>query len=69
VRTVETNSCFRRRGLVRGEVFPGLRLDPAALLQRDTAAVLKRVQEGLGGPEPVEFVSRLERAREQSGKS
>jgi len=53
-------------GLVRSEVFPGLWLDPGALVRRDMAAVLKRVQEGLESPEHVEFVERLTQARKDA---
>lgn len=46
-------------GLFRSEVFPGLRLDSAALLRGDLAAVLKRLQEGLATPEHAAFVAGL----------
>ena len=45
--------------LLRSEVFPGLWLDPAALLRGDLAAVLAIVQQGLGSPEHTAFVARL----------
>ena len=47
-------------GLCRSEVFPGLWLDPAALVRQDLAAVLQRLQEGLASQEHVEFVARLQ---------
>ena len=47
------------RGLVRSAVFPGLWLDPAALLRGDLATVLAIVQQGLGSPEHATFVARL----------
>ena len=34
-------------GVIRSEVFPGLRLDPAALLRRDLGAVLAALNAGL----------------------
>ena len=37
-------------GVLRSEVFPGLRLDPAALLRGDLAAVLQVLQQGLQTP-------------------
>ena len=42
-------------GLLRSEVFPGLWLDPAALLRGDMAAVLAALQRGLGSPEHAAF--------------
>ena len=47
------------QGLVRSEVFPGLWLDPAALLRGDLATVLAIVQQGLASPEHNAFVARL----------
>ena len=47
------------QGLVHSEVFPGLRLDPAALLRGDLATVLAIVQQGLTSPEHSAFVARL----------
>jgi Uma2 family endonuclease len=47
------------QGLLRSEVFPGLWLDPAALIRGDLATVLAIVQQGLASPEHVAFVSRL----------
>ena len=46
-------------GLWRSEVFPGLWLDPAALLRGDLATVLAVVQRGLASPEHAAFVARL----------
>jgi Uma2 family endonuclease len=46
-------------GLYRSEVFPGLWLDPAALLRGDLATVLAVVHRGLASPEHAAFVSRL----------
>jgi Uma2 family endonuclease len=47
-------------GLLRSGVFPGLWLDPAAMLDGEMATVLRRLQEGLGSPEHAEFVRRLQ---------
>jgi Uma2 family endonuclease len=47
------------QGLVRSEVFPGLWLDPAALVRGDLATALAIVQRGLASPEHVAFVTRL----------
>jgi len=46
-------------GVLRSQVFPGLWLDPQALLKGDLAAVLKVLQEGLASEEHAEFVGRL----------
>ena len=46
-------------GILRSEVFPGLWLDPAALLRLDTLAVRKTLERGLAIPEYTEFVRRL----------
>jgi Uma2 family endonuclease len=47
------------QGLVHSEVFPGLWLDPEALLRGDLATVLAVVQQGLTSPEHHAFVARL----------
>ena len=46
-------------GVLRSTVFPGLWLDPAALLRGDLAAVLAIVQQGLNSPEHADFAARL----------
>jgi Uma2 family endonuclease len=43
----------------RSEVFPGLWLDPAALIRGDLRTVLDVVREGLTTPEHAAFVARL----------
>ena len=50
-------------GILRSECFPGLWLDPAALMRGDVYGVLDIVQQGLNTPEHAEFVARLERDR------
>jgi Uma2 family endonuclease len=52
-------------GLYQSEVFPGLWLDPAALVRGDLARVLAVVQQGLATPEHAEFVKRLANAQSQ----
>jgi Uma2 family endonuclease len=47
-------------GIVRSEVFPGLWLDPAALLSGDMLRVLAVVQQGLASPEHADFVHKLQ---------
>jgi Uma2 family endonuclease len=47
------------QGLLQSEVFPGLWLDPAALVRGDLATVLAIVQQGLASPEHGTFVTRL----------
>lgn len=46
-------------GIIRSQVFPGLNLDVAALLEGDLAQVLAELQKGLESPEHVAFVERL----------
>jgi hypothetical protein len=46
-------------GILRSTVFPGLYLDPAAMLRGDLAAVFTVVQQGLNTPEHADFVARL----------
>jgi Uma2 family endonuclease len=46
-------------GVVRSEAFPGLWLDPAALLRGELAAVLDAVRRGLDSPEHAAFVAGL----------
>jgi Uma2 family endonuclease len=46
-------------GLLRSEVFPGLWLDPTALVRSDMARVLAVIQQGLASPEHVTFAARL----------
>ena len=48
-----------RSGVIRSEVFPGLRLAVDALLVGDVARVLAVLQEGIGTAEHAEFVKRL----------
>src|SRR5207302_3112701 len=51
-------------GLYKSEVFPGLWLDPAALVRGDLASVLQALQQGLASPEHAAFVARLQQAKE-----
>jgi Uma2 family endonuclease len=46
-------------GVFRSETFPGLWLDPAALLRRDMKRVLAVVRQGLATPEHAAFVAKL----------
>jgi Uma2 family endonuclease len=48
-------------GTLRSTVFPGLWLDPAALLRGDLATVLAVLQQGLNSPEHAEFAASLQR--------
>jgi Uma2 family endonuclease len=47
------------QSLLYSQIFAGLWLDPAALVQGDLATVLTIVQHGLASPEHAAFVSRL----------
>jgi Uma2 family endonuclease len=46
-------------GLYRSDVFPGLWLDPAALVRGDTPSVQTTLQGGLASQEHTDFVARL----------
>jgi len=50
-------------GIYRSEIFPGLWLDPSALLRRDSRRLLAVLRQGLASPEHAAFVAKLERAR------
>jgi len=47
-------------GLYRSEVFPGLWLDPAALLRLDGKALHAALEQGLASEDHTAFISRLE---------
>jgi len=47
-------------GLFKSSVFPGLWLDPAALLRGDLARVLAVLNQGTASPEHAAFIKRLE---------
>ncbi len=53
-------------GFFQSERFPGLWLDPAALLRFDLPTVLAVLQKGLATPEHAAFVAKLEAARTQT---
>jgi Uma2 family endonuclease len=46
-------------GIIRSETFPGLWLDPEALLRLDTRRLLEVLRQGLATPEHAEFVKLL----------
>ena len=50
-------------GLYKSEVFPGMWLDPAALIRGDLAHALKVLEQGLATPEHAGFVERLQQKR------
>lgn len=50
-------------GILRSTVFPGLWLDPSALIRDDCDAVLEVLARGLETPEHAAFVAQLEAAR------
>jgi Uma2 family endonuclease len=54
-----------RDGVCRSRVFPGLWLDPAALLRRDMVTVMRVLQEGLAAKEQRAFVEKLRKAAER----
>jgi Uma2 family endonuclease len=53
-------------GLYRSEVFPGLNLDPLALIRGDLVRVLEVVSQGVATPEHAAFAARLQ-ARAAAG--
>ena len=48
-------------GIYRSDVFPGLWLDPEALLRRDSKRLLAVLKQGLSSPEHTAFVAKLAR--------
>ncbi len=52
-------------GLCKSEIFPGLWLDPAALVRGDLAAVVQTLQQGLASLEHAAFVAHLQQKAEQ----
>jgi Uma2 family endonuclease len=50
-------------GILRSLVFPGLWLDPGALLRGDLSAVIATVQRGLDSSAHAEFLARLKQPR------
>lgn len=53
-------------GIFRSEAFPGLWLDPDALLRLDLRRLLAVLRQGLASPEHAAFVTKLESARAKS---
>ena len=49
-------------GYLKSQSFPGLWLDPAALIRGDKARVYEVLQQGLRSPEHAEFAARLQAA-------
>jgi Uma2 family endonuclease len=49
-------------GFLKSEVFPGLWLDPAALVRSNLVRVHEVIQQGLKSPEHAQFVARLQAA-------
>jgi Uma2 family endonuclease len=50
-------------GILRSIIFPGLWLDPAALLRDDCDTLLEVLQRGLETPEHAAFKAELQRAK------
>jgi hypothetical protein len=53
-------------GIYQSEVFPGLWLDPAALVRADLPTVLSILQQGIASPEHAAFVAKLQQAAAQA---
>jgi hypothetical protein len=47
-------------GLLQSEQFPGLWLDPDALVRFDQSRVLQVLQQGIASPEQAAFIARLQ---------
>jgi Uma2 family endonuclease len=56
-------------GLLQSEVFPGLWLNPAALIHDDRATLQAAARSGLDSPEHAAFVARLEASRRETSKA
>jgi Uma2 family endonuclease len=50
-------------GILRSTIFPGLWLDPAALLRDDLSTLLDVLQRGLASPEHAAFKAQMQRAK------
>lgn len=50
-------------GILRSETFPGLWLDPAAIVNNDSRRVLAVLRKGLASPEHAAFVKRMTAAK------
>jgi Putative restriction endonuclease len=55
-------------GVYRSEVFPGLWLDPAALVRTDLRTVLSVLQQGMASQEYAAYVATLQQAAAQAPK-
>jgi Uma2 family endonuclease len=56
-------------GIIRSEVFPGLWIDTAALLDNNPALALQRLQQGIDSPEHQTFIAALRQRAGQTGPS
>ena len=56
-------------GVYRSRVFPGLWLDPAAILAADTARSLEVLEQGLAAPEHAAFVEDLASRRRSASRT
>jgi Uma2 family endonuclease len=55
-----------RAGIQKSHIFPGLWLDPTALIRGDLARVIKALLRGIASREHRSFVARLERQRRKT---
>jgi Putative restriction endonuclease len=56
-------------GIYQSDVFPGLWLDPAALVRADLPTVLRVSQQGIASPEHAAFVAKLQQAAAKASDS
>ncbi len=54
-------------GLYRSKAFPGLWLDPTALLRRDLMGLRSALERGIASPDHADFVAKLARKRRRRG--
>jgi len=54
------------QGIFRSTVFPGLWLDPAALIREDLPTVMAVLQQGLASPEHAAFAAQLKTATQNA---
>jgi len=55
-------------GLYKSEVFPGLWLDPAAMIRADYPRLMDVLQQGINSPEHLAFVTRLQQKNRTKDK-
>lgn len=57
-----------RRGIMRSHVFPGLWIDPRAMMDRDSSRIMAVAQQGVASREHAAFVKRLQAAHRRRAR-